>query len=41
MRHISRTHRVDLHWQYDRIIFDFMIQIKYVNTTQQVADLTS
>ena len=38
LRHISRTHRVDLDWLYDRISLDPMIQIKYVNTTEQFAD---
>ena len=35
---VSRTHRVDLDWFYDRINLDPMIQIKYVNTTQRLAD---
>ena len=39
MRHISRTHHVDLDWWYDRVDLDSMIQIKYVNTTQQQADI--
>ena len=33
MRHVSRTHRVDLDWLYDRINLDMMNQIKYVKTT--------
>ena len=39
LRHISRTHRVDLDRLYDRINVDPMIQIKYVNTTQKLADI--
>ena len=39
MRHTSRTHRVDLDWQYDRNNLDPMIQIKCVNTTQELADI--
>ena len=39
MRHTSRTHRVDLDWQYDHNNLDPMIQIKYVNTTQELADI--
>ena len=35
MRHTSRTHRVDLDWQYDRNNLEPMIQIKCVNTTQE------
>ena len=37
MHHASRTRRVDLDWLYDRINLDPMIQIKYVNTTQNLA----
>ena len=33
MRHISRTHRVDLDWLHDRIHLNPMIQIKDVSTT--------
>ena len=32
MRHVSRTHRVALHWLFDRINLDSKIQIKYVDT---------
>ena len=39
MRHISRTHRIDLDWWYDRIDLDSMIQIKYVNTIEHLADI--
>ena len=39
MRHTSRTHRVDFDWQYDRNNLEPMIQIKFVNTTQELADI--
>ena len=37
-RHTSRTHRVNLDWFYDRMNVDSGIQIKYVNTSKQIAD---
>ena len=39
MRQISRTHRVALDWLLDRINLDPKIQIKYVDTTHQLADI--
>ena len=39
MRHVSRTHRVALDWLFDRINWDPKIQIKYVDTKQQLADI--
>ena len=39
MRHVSRTHRVALDWLFDRIKLDPKIQIKYVDTKNQPADL--
>ena len=39
MRHISRTHRVNLEWLLERINLNLGIQIKYVNTSQQIADI--
>ena len=39
MRHVSRTHRVALDWLFDRINLDFKIQIKYIHTKNQVADI--
>ena len=39
MRHVSRTHRVALDWLFDRINLDPKIQIKYVITTNQFADM--
>ena len=39
MRHVSRTHRVDLRWLFERLIKDPVITIKYVNTKDQLADI--
>ena len=39
MRHVSRTHRVALDWLFDRINGDSMIQIKYNDTKNQLADM--
>ena len=39
MRHVSRTHRVALDWLFDRINLDPKIQIKYVDTKSQLADI--
>ena len=39
MRHVSRTHRVALDWLFDRINFDPKIQIKYIDTKNQLADI--
>ena len=39
MRHVSRTHRVALDWWFDRINLDPKIQIKYVDTKKQLADI--
>ena len=38
MRHVSRTHRVALDWLFDRINLDPKIQIKYIDTNNQLAD---
>ena len=38
MRHVSRTHRVALDWLFDRIKLDSQIQIKYIDTKNQLAD---
>ena len=38
MRHDSRTHRVALDWLFDRINLDPKIQIKYIDTKNQLAD---
>ena len=37
MRHVSRTHRVALDWLFDRINLDSKIQIKYIDTENQLA----
>ena len=39
MRHCSRTHRVALDWLFDRINLDPKIQIKYIDTKNQLADI--
>ena len=39
MRHVSRTHRVALDWLFDRVNLDPKIQIKYIDTKNQVADI--
>ena len=39
MRHVSRTHRVALVWLFDRINLDPKIQIKYIDTKNQLADI--
>ena len=39
MRHVSRTHRVPLDWLFDRINLDPKIQIKYIDTRNQLADI--
>ena len=38
MRHVSRTHRVALDWLCDRINLDPKIQIKYIDTKNQLAE---
>ena len=39
MRHVSRTHWVALDWLFDRINLDSKIQIKYIDTKNQLADI--
>ena len=39
MRHVSRTHRVALDWLFDRINLDPRIQIKFIGTKNQLADI--
>ena len=39
MRHVSRTHRVALDWLFDRINLDTKIQITYIDTKNQLADI--
>ena len=38
-RHVSRTQRVALDWLFDRINLDPKIQIKYIDTKNQLADI--
>ena len=39
MRHVSRTHRVALDWLFDRINLDPKIQIRYIDSKPQIADM--
>ena len=39
MRHVSRNHRVALDWLFGRINLDPKIQIKYIDTKNQLADI--
>ena len=39
MRHVSRTHRVALDWLFDRINLDPKIQIRYIDSKRQLADM--
>ena len=39
MTHVSKTNRVVLDWLFDRINFHPKIQIKYIDTKNQLADL--
>jgi len=39
MRHLSRTHRVDLDWLFERFRDDPGVSIKYINTKIQIADI--
>ena len=39
MRHVSRTHRVALDWLFDRFHLDPKIQIRYIDTKKQLADI--
>ena len=39
MRHVSSTHRFALDWLFDRINLDPKVQIKYVESTNQLADM--
>ena len=41
MRHVSRTHRVAHDWLFDRINLDSKIQIKYIDTKNQLADIVT
>ena len=39
MRHVPRAHRVAFDWLFDRINLDSKIQIKYIETNNQLADV--
>ena len=39
LRHVARTHRVDLDWLFDRVKQDPGLYIKYVGTKEQMADI--
>ena len=39
MRHVARTHRIDLDWLWERMRTDPGVFIKYVGTTEQIADM--
>ena len=39
MRTVSRTHRVPLDWLFDRINLDSKIQVKYIDTKNQLEDI--
>ena len=39
VRHVSRTHGVALDWLFDRINLDPKIQLKYIDTKNQLADI--
>ena len=39
LRHIYRTHRVDLDWLVERMKVDPGVNLKYVGTNEQMADL--
>ena len=39
MRDVSRTHRVALDWLFDRKNLDSKIQVKYIDTKNQLADI--
>ena len=39
LRHVTRTHRVDLDWIIERLKTDSGISMKYVKTSEQLADM--
>ena len=41
MRHVSRTHRVALGWLFDRIYLDPKIHIRYIDTKNQLEDIST
>ncbi len=40
LRHVTRTHRVDLDWLFGRVTLDHSIFIKYVRTNDQLEDIS-
>ena len=39
MRHVPRTHRVALDWLFERVNLDPQIQIRYIDSKHQLADI--
>ena len=39
MRHVSTAHKVALDWLFDRVDLDSKIQIRYIDTKHQLADI--
>ena len=39
LRHVPRTHRVDLDWLFERVSLDPGVLIKYVGTKEQLGDI--
>ena len=39
VRHVSRNHRVALDWLFDRVNLDSNIQVRYIDTKHQLADI--
>ena len=39
MRHVARTHRIDLDWLFERLLHDPAIKIRYIDTKLQLADM--
>ena len=39
MRHVARTHRVDLDWLFERLTRDLNAYLKFVGTREQLADI--
>ena len=39
LRHVARTHRIDLDWLFERLREDPGIFMRYVGTAEQIADI--
>ena len=39
MRHVPRTHRIDLDWLFERIRTDPGVYLRYVGTKEQIGDI--